>query len=89
MVSNILTQLSSTGIHFTFFCPLNSEPLVNALVDERFAAALQEAHSIDRALDNGEQVEGSLLGVPFTGKDSHSVKGLSWTAGILAMKVVV
>ena len=69
------------------FFPQNSDPLVNAMVDDRFADALEEAKSIDRALDNGEQVQGPLLGVPFTGKDSHSVKGLAWTAGLVAKKV--
>ena len=66
-----------------------SEPYVNALVDERFEEAIKEAEAFDLALANDSNPpSGSLLGVPFTGKDSHAVKGLAWTAGLVARKVL-
>lgn len=64
--------------------------MVNALVDDRFGEALEEAKCIDDALVNREHVDAryTLLGVPFTGKESHSVEGLSWTSGIVTLKVM-
>lgn len=70
------------------FLYFHSEPFVHALVDERFEEALKEAEAIDTLLANDPNAPvGPLLGVPFTGKDSHAVKGLAWTAGLVAKKV--
>lgn len=58
-------------------------PLLNAVVDERYRAALEDAKEVDRRLaearKNGkldELVAGKpLLGVPFTVKESCSLAG--------------
>lgn len=55
------------------------QPVVNALVDERFEAAIAEAEEIDRkvAADSGyaEPRTKPLLGIPITTKDYVGVKG--------------
>ncbi|KAL0833069.1 hypothetical protein ABMA28_001181 [Loxostege sticticalis] len=66
-------------------------PLLNAVVDERYRAALEDAKEVDRRLaearKNGkldELVAGKpLLGVPFTVKESCSLAGLSNAVGCL------
>lgn len=54
-------------------------PLVNAVVDQRFADALREARELDARLDatpDDEALRGlPLLGVPLTVKESIAVKG--------------
>lgn len=67
-------------------------PLINAIVDERFDEAIEDAKAIDAAVKaelEGEKPEGSesilekpLLGVPFGCKDSFCIKGLRLTAGL-------
>lgn len=57
-------------------------PTLNAIVEERFIKALDEAHSIDQKIYNKEltveQMEKNtpFLGVPFTVKESIGVKGI-------------
>jgi fatty acid amide hydrolase 2 len=71
-------------------------PLINAVVDERFADALAEARAIDRqlrsaSLDNETRAKlmlKPLLGVPFTCKDSIEVRNLIQSAGSLHRKNV-
>lgn len=65
---------------------------MNALIHERFDAAIQEAIAIDErvavelscAVTDDEIIVTSLplLGIPFTCKDSIAIKGLYWTAGL-------
>ncbi|XP_067903822.1 fatty-acid amide hydrolase 2-A isoform X2 [Heterodontus francisci] len=56
-------------------------PIVNALVSERFAAALKEAQQVDNRLAEGGEDERSLeesvpfLGVPFTVKEAFALEG--------------
>ena len=55
-------------------------PIVNAVVDRRFAEAIQEARDMDAKLDAGEAAAHALLqlpllGVPITVKESIAVKG--------------
>jgi fatty acid amide hydrolase 2 len=56
---------------------------INALVDDRFDLAIDEAKKVDRLIQSGEFDEGELLdkfpllGVPFTIKDSFCVAGTS------------
>ncbi|XP_045451675.1 fatty-acid amide hydrolase 2-like [Melitaea cinxia] len=67
-------------------------PIVNCLVADRFELALQEARKADEILQSGSKTvdqlmqETPFLGVPFTAKDSISVKGLPQTAGIFIRK---
>lgn len=64
-------------------------PLVNAIVDERFDLALEEAKQVDRMIRENiksvEQMEAEtpILGLPITVKESIAVKGLSHQAGRL------
>nr|XP_042907650.1 fatty-acid amide hydrolase 2-A isoform X1 [Parasteatoda tepidariorum]XP_042907651.1 fatty-acid amide hydrolase 2-A isoform X2 [Parasteatoda tepidariorum] len=68
------------------------EPYINAVVDERYDEALEDARRVDRFLESGEKTvaeierDEPLLGVPFTCKESIGVKGLSQTAGIYEVK---
>lgn len=62
-------------------------PLINAIVDERYEQALQEAREIDKRLAAGEITPEEFnvkpyLGVPFTGKECHPVTGLCYTLGL-------
>ncbi|KAB7502590.1 Fatty-acid amide hydrolase 2-A, partial [Armadillidium nasatum] len=63
-------------------------PILNALVQERFEDARKEARDIDTFIStSGKTVkeleeEKPLLGVPFTVKDFYGVKGLKHTCGM-------
>lgn len=66
-------------------------PLINALVADRFAAARAEADDADRRLDAARRDGGldalpPLLGVPCTIKEFFSVQGLPKTGGMLARR---
>ncbi|XP_045103893.1 fatty-acid amide hydrolase 2-A-like isoform X2 [Portunus trituberculatus] len=70
-------------------------PIINAVVDERFKAALQEAREVDQRLDACTQEEleeigrtQPLLGVPFTSKETIMVKGLSNAVGLVCRQGV-
>lgn len=62
-------------------------PLLNAIVDERFAEALEEANAVDQLIASGARTiaqmadETPLLGLPLTVKESIAVRGLSNQAG--------
>lgn len=66
-------------------------PFLNAVVEERYRAALDEAKAVDRQINEAkksgsfEQLvkEKPLLGVPFTVKESCSLAGLSNSVGLL------
>lgn len=57
-------------------------PTLNALVDERFNAAIEEAKEVDEFLKTTDLSEDELaaqkpfLGVPFTSKESTAAKGI-------------
>ena len=57
-------------------------PIINAIIDERFEAALREAKQVDQQLDSCTSEEREeffrsqpLLGVPFTVKECIMVTG--------------
>jgi len=58
-------------------------PVLNCIVEARIAAALDDADAVDRLVASGEKTpqqmeqETPFLGVPFTVKESCSVKGQS------------
>lgn len=64
-------------------------PYINAIVDERFTDALEEARAIDRKIGAGTltikqmEVDTPLLGLPITVKESIGVRGLSHQSGRL------
>ncbi|XP_072945029.1 fatty-acid amide hydrolase 2-like [Epargyreus clarus] len=60
-------------------------PAINAIVAERYEAALEEAKEIDKAIEAGlsdELAKKPFLGVPFTTKESQAIKGMPLTLGI-------
>lgn len=66
-------------------------PILNAVVDNRFKEAIEEAKKIDKQIEIGEITdldfqEKPFLGVPFTSKESTAAEGLSYTFGIFARK---
>lgn len=67
-------------------------PLLNAVVKDRFSLALQEAAQVDRLIEEetgGEEVLEDrlpLLGVPLTVKESFAVQGMPQTAGLPSKK---
>ncbi|CAN9509286.1 unnamed protein product [Ophioblennius macclurei] len=70
-------------------------PLINAVVKDRFAAALQEAAQVDKLIEEesgGEEVlEDRLpfLGVPLSVKESFSLQGMPLTTGVVSRRGVV
>ncbi|XP_067852968.1 fatty-acid amide hydrolase 2-A [Heptranchias perlo] len=70
-------------------------PIVNALVAERFSAALKEAQQVDNRLAEGSEDEKSLeesvpyLGVPFTVKEAFALEGLPNSSGLVSRKNVI
>lgn len=70
-------------------------PIINAVVDKRFEQALKEAREIDRKLAEARNNEGDrsilnlpLVGVPVSVKETISVDGYAFTAGLLGRKFV-
>ncbi|XP_073978547.1 fatty-acid amide hydrolase 2-like [Rhodnius prolixus] len=67
-------------------------PIVNAIVQDRFKEAQKEADEVDEYiaanLDNVEKIEKDkpLLGIPFTVKETCSLKGMSFAIGCLLRK---
>jgi fatty acid amide hydrolase 2 len=61
---------------------------LNAVVITRFEEALEEARQVDACIARGEEV-GLLAGVPFTVKESISLKGYPITFGSVYRKGVV
>ncbi|KAJ4436871.1 hypothetical protein ANN_17003, partial [Periplaneta americana] len=62
-------------------------PYLNAVVEDRFADALQDAREVDNIISSTKETEDQLeketplLGVPFTVKESCGLKGLSQCVG--------
>lgn len=73
-------------------------PLINAIIDERFEAALNDARQLDQRIEQemtGETNHSfpsifnqTLLGVPFTIKDSFAVNGMRLCSGLPQRKEV-
>ncbi|KAK9887978.1 hypothetical protein WA026_000269 [Henosepilachna vigintioctopunctata] len=66
-------------------------PILNAVVDDNFKGALEEAKRVDKEIEIGDITdvdfqEKPFLGVPFTSKESTAAKGMSFTFGIIARK---
>ncbi|CAL1275219.1 unnamed protein product [Larinioides sclopetarius] len=65
---------------------------INAVTDQRYVEALQDAVAVDRFLKSGEKTEEQiaeetpLLGVPFTCKETQGIKGLAQTTGLVKAK---
>ncbi|KAG5285824.1 hypothetical protein AALO_G00007880 [Alosa alosa] len=70
-------------------------PIINALVKDRFSAALQEASQVDKLIEEetgGEEVLEDrlpLLGVPFTVKEAFALQGMPNSTGLVSRKDVI
>lgn len=70
-------------------------PLLNAMVQDRFAAALLEAAQVDKLIEEetgGEDVLEDrlpLLGVPLTVKEAFALQGMPNTAGVVSRRGVL
>lgn len=67
--------------------------ILNAVTDDRFDQAIEEAREIDRKIQEGSYSEEyfqkkPFLGVPFTTKDSTACEGMLWTFGLTCRKDV-
>ena len=60
-------------------------PAINAVIAERFEAALDEARQADEKVRRGEPL-GALHGLPMTIKDAYEVTGLTCEVGHLPSK---
>jgi amidase len=79
-------EVSSTALTEMLLTRINSvNPALNAVVELRSEAALQEAGAADAAIVEGKDV-GPLHGVPMTIKDSFNVAGMPTTWGNPAFK---
>ncbi|KAL3208494.1 hypothetical protein MRX96_039052 [Rhipicephalus microplus] len=63
------------------------QPIINAVVEDRFKEALEDAKEVDRLVASGimstskMKEEKPLLGLPFTAKNSIAIKGMRQDAG--------
>lgn len=61
-------------------------PRLNAMVRDRFDAARAEADAADAVIARGDADLPLLHGVPCTIKESFSVEGMPWSAGLVARR---
>ncbi|XP_029463048.1 fatty-acid amide hydrolase 2 isoform X2 [Rhinatrema bivittatum] len=70
-------------------------PVINAVVKDRYKEALQEARQVDELLLRGEENEESLqeklpfLGVPITVKEAFTVYGMPNSSGLVARQNMI
>ncbi|KAM9600690.1 fatty-acid amide hydrolase 2 isoform 4-T4 [Morphnus guianensis] len=69
-------------------------PLINAVVKDRFEEALQEARQVDKLLSEGAgddylEEKFPLLGVPITVKEAFSLHGMPNTSGLVNRRNVI
>jgi len=61
-------------------------PLINAIIFDRYEQALIEAKQVDEFLKGDPDKVPPFLGVPFTDKDMHPAKGMPCTWGLVHRK---
>ena len=74
-----LSSLEAVNVYIDHINRIN--PLINCMVEDRFAAARQEAKEADLKLARGENA-GRLFGVPITIKESFDIAGMKTTSGL-------
>lgn len=75
-----MTSEEVTTTLITHIKEVNKE--LNAVVEERFSLALQEAKDADQLIDKANFTQQPLYGVPISIKESFHVKGMKTTGGI-------
>src|SRR5699024_686234 len=62
-------------------------PLLNAMVEDRFSDALLEAKAMDK--QNPGDRKGGLYGVPISVKEAYNVKGMKTTGGMIHRQDII
>src|SRR5699024_476510 len=62
---------------------------LNAVVEERFEQALEEARQCDEEINRVDLSDKPLYGVPISVKESFHVKGMKTTGGIFHRKDII
>src|SRR5699024_1619063 len=75
-----LTSENITNILISHIQEVNKE--LNAVVEDRFSQALEEAKQADEFIDHADFNQQPLYGVPISIKESLHVKGMKTTGGI-------
>lgn len=83
----IFLQITSTELVQAYIKRTSAvNPIINALVDERFELAIKEAEAVDALCKNCDDPyllkKFPLLGIPISIKEPCAVKGLSHTGGV-------
>lgn len=76
----ILAQVSSEQVVLAYIERIKEvNPIINAVVEDRFEAAIEDARRADRMVESTSEFQlitnYPILGVPFTVKESCSLKG--------------
>src|SRR5690625_3972402 len=80
-------DMTSYEITKTYIIHLkNNERKINAIVEDRFDLALEEAKDADQYLKNYGKPIGPLHGVPICVKESFDVEGMKTTGGLIHLK---
>ncbi|XP_059047764.1 fatty-acid amide hydrolase 2-A-like [Achroia grisella] len=85
-------EIKSEELVFAYIDHIKAvNPFLNAIVEERYRAAVDDARAVDRKIEEAKKngtfetlaAEKPLLGVPFTVKESCSLAGMSNAVGCL------
>lgn len=83
-------QISSVEVTQTFITHIKQvNPQLNAVVEERFSLALEEAAEKDAKINQVNFARQPLYGVPISVKESFHVIGMKTTAGLFHRKDVI
>lgn len=66
------------------------QPVINAVVEDRYTEALEDARAVDRLVAEGRNQDWAkdkpFMGVPVTTKDCYAVKGMLQDSGLVARR---
>lgn len=82
-----LTSMEITTVLIDHITTVN--PSLNAVAEERFEQALEEAKKTDEQIDHVRLIDKPLYGVPISIKESFHVKGMKTTGGVVHRKDII